>query len=275
MANIDKEKQKELDQLVKAALADGIIDGREMKTLLAKAEDLGMDPDTFEIIVEAKRIKIENRKALFKKIIKRWPFIVGGLVILIIALLISNYRSKAAKEREEEIAANGCENFEDCLAKYQFDGCYYYMNKEYDSKSEDAKKSWQFLTGEETEQQSMLKRLISSQISYWAREKQFEKAHNILQELVIQAKYNLNTSNEKENIPYNEEVTFYNNLLEDIINKMLLEKEPKDKILLYCKSFKAIAVGNENDKKFFGGYDSYVLSNEPYKNALVKINEEK
>jgi hypothetical protein len=33
-------------------------------------------------------------------------------------------------------------------------------------------------------------------------------------------------------------------------------------------------VGNEKNKGFFGGYNSYELSNSPYEKALVKVNEQ-
>ena len=83
----------------------------------------------------------------------------------------------------------------------------------------------------------------------------------------------MNTDDEDANAPYNEEISFYNNLLDDLINKMIIDKEPIETLLLYAKSYKSIAVGDVNNKGLLGGFNSYVLSNEPYKNSLVKINE--
>ena len=276
-----QENQKELDKLIDAALADNVLTGREIEILLEKAKSLGMDPGAFEIMIEAKRFKKENKKTIFQQLnkviyqgkneygdnkdfkLRLWQLLAVLVFIFMLVFLIVKGNLSESNDRSEVINKFGCENFDDCLSKYKFEGSYYYMSKLPEG-----------TTDFKEEKNSMMKRLIASQISYWTREKNYEKAYNILQELVINAKYNLNTDDKKENIPYNEEVSFYNNLLEDIVNKMIVDKEPKETILLYCKSFKSIAIGDESNKGFFGGYKSYILSDEPYKNALVKINEE-
>lgn len=279
-----QENKKEFDKLIEAALADNVLTGREMEILLEKAKSLGMDPGAFEIMIEAKRFKKENKKTIFQKLnkviyqeknkhgenknfkLRLWQLLAVLVFIFLLVSLVVKGSVNEANDRAEAINKFNCENFDDCLSKYKFEGSYYYMNQLKEEKFDN------LLFG--SEKKSMMKRLISGQISYWTREKNYEKAYNILQELVINAKYNLNTDDKKENIPYNEEVSFYNNLLDDIVNKMFVDKESKETILLYCKSFKSIAIGDEKNKGFFGGYNSYVLSDEPYRNALVKINEE-
>ena len=54
---------------------------------------------------------------------------------------------------------------------------------------------------------------------------------------------------------------------------MLVCSQPKAKILKYAKSIKPIVVGNEDDTSIFGGYNSYVLSNQPYDDAVTKIKK--
>ena len=65
-----QENKKEFDKLIEAALADNVLTGREMEILLEKAKSLGMDPGAFEIMIEAKRFKKENKKTIFQKLNK-------------------------------------------------------------------------------------------------------------------------------------------------------------------------------------------------------------
>jgi hypothetical protein len=95
----------------------------------------------------------------------------------------------------------------------------------------------------------------------------------VLQEFNFEAKFNLNTDDEDENVRYNEEVSFYNNLLDTLINKMIVESQPKNILLLYSKSFKPIVIGDDKNKGILGGFNSYLLSDQPYKLAIAKVNE--
>ena len=191
---------------------------------------------------------------------------VAWFFVMMVLLGVMAYFGKSHKDGDSGFFAKsqspkdkyGCSNFQDCISKYEFDGAYYFYSK-------DPLKS-----------KEMLMELISSQVSYWSKEKNFEKAYDVLHEYKIEADYNLNTDvaeNEK-NIAYNNQANFYNNLLDDLINKMLITDQPKETILNYCKAFKPVVVGNEKNKGFFGGYNSYELSNSPYEKVLVKVNEQ-
>lgn len=169
-----------------------------------------------------------------------------------------------------------CDSFQDCLSKNEFDGAYAF----YSLKKQEVEAMGSMTAGGANEKRKKseeliqnYQQLISSQFSFWVKQKNFERAFNILQEYFIEAKYNLNTDDEDENVQYNAEVSFYNNLLDDLINKMIIESQPKEVLLLYCKSFKPIVKGDENNKGLLGGFNSYVLSDEPYKSALEKVNE--
>jgi hypothetical protein len=196
-------------------------------------------------------------------------FMIFGLFL--ISLLISCGDEKTDQIRDKY----KCDNFEDCLSKNEFNGAYEYYSlkkQEIEAKGGNSKlNNW--LGGEGDELNKKYHQLINAQLSFWIKEKNFERAFNILQEYLIEAKYNLNTDDEDENLQYNSEVTFYNNLLDDLINKMIIEGQPKEVLFLYCKSFKPIVKGDDNNKGLLGGFNSYVLSNDPYKLALEKINE--
>jgi hypothetical protein len=89
----------------------------------------------------------------------------------------------------------------------------------------------------------------------------------------MMATYNLQTDDETANDEYNEEAGFMNSQLEFIIGQMLVSGEEKGTILKYAKSLKPIVIGNEDDTSMFGGYNSYVLSNQPYDDAIDKIKK--
>jgi hypothetical protein len=211
---------------------------------------------------------------LLKKNKIRSIFILQASVLF--SLLISCGDEKMDKKIEELKEKYHCDNFQDCLSKNEFDGAYDF----YSLKKQEIEAMGSMTAGGANEkrkkEEELLKnyqQLISAQFSFWAKQKNFERAFNILQEYNFAAKYNLNTDDEDENVQYNSEVTFYNNLLDDLINKMIIESQPKEVLLLYCKSFKPIVKGDENNKGLLGGFNSYVLSNEPSKLALTKVNE--
>ena len=115
----------------------------------------------------------------------------------------------------------------------------------------------------------MFKKLISGQVNYWCTQKNFEKAVHILKEYTITATYNL--SENTENDKYNEEAGFVNAQLDNIIGQMIISGIEKNKIKNYAKSYKPIVVGNEKDKSLLGNYNSYLLSNQPYEDAIKRI----
>lgn len=265
---------KELQKLIEIAVADGQISEKEKKVLLKRAIEEGVDKDEFEMYLDSLLLKPKKSKQLFdswnawyqpkseesKKRIKAKIGLAAMMVLFSIMAVIfettKREKNKVKVQTPEE--KYGCSNFQDCLSKYQFDGAYYFYSNDINKTKE------------------MLMELISAQVSYWSREKNFEKAYDVLHEYKIEADYNLNTDdaeNEK-NIAYNNQANYYNNLLDDLINKMLITDQPKETILNYCKAFKPVVVGNEKNKGFFGGYNSYELSNSPYEKALVKVNEQ-
>lgn len=156
----------------------------------------------------------------------------------------------------------GCNSFDDCLTTYNFEGAYYFYNQE-----ADLDKLEKFIKGDK--KYIMFKKLISAQVNYWCTQKNFEKAIHILKEYTITATYNL--SEKAENDEYNEEVGFVNAQLDNIIGQMMISGIDKVKIKKYAKSFKPIVVGNEKDKSLLGNYNSYLLSNQPYEDAVKRI----
>jgi hypothetical protein len=187
-----------------------------------------------------------------------WALIFGAP-----GYLIYNYfQDKQEKADKQQDVANGfgCESFEDCLGKYKFEGAYHYY-AEIDGEDDPESKEVNF------------KKLISAQVNFWCGQKDFEKAYSILNEYTMVASYNLQTDDESANDKYNDEAGFMNSQMEFIIIQMLVCSQPKAKILKYAKSLKPIVVGNEDDTSIFGGYNSYVLSNQPYDDAVTKIKK--
>jgi len=190
--------------------------------------------------------------------------------------MISCGDEKMDIERDELKEKYHCNSFQDCLSKNEFDGAYAF----YSLKKQEIEAMGSKTVGganekrkKEEELNQNYQQLINAQFSFWVKQKNFETAFNVLQEFNFEAKYNLNTDDEDENVRYNEEVSFYNNLLDSLINKMIIESQPKNILLLYCKSFKPIVIGDVNNKGILGGFNSYVLSDQPYKFAIEKVNE--
>jgi hypothetical protein len=207
---------------------------------------------------------------LLKK--NKFEFIFRLFWLLIFTLFISCGDKKTDELKEKY----HCDSFEDCLSKNEFDGAYafYSLKKqevEQDLKNQGLMESYKMEIVDVLNKN--YKQLISAQFSFWVKQKNFETAFNVLQEFNFEAKYNLNTVDEDENVRYNEEVSFYNNLLDTLINKMIVESQPKKILLLYCKSFKPIVIGDAKNKGILGGFNSYLLSDQPYKLAITKVNE--
>ena len=200
-------------------------------------------------------------------------FLLGSFII---CLLISCGDEKMDKKRDELKEKYHCDSFQDCLSKNEFDGAYaFYSLKKQEIEAMGSKTAGgaNEKRKKEEELNQNYQQLISAQFSFWVKQKNFETAFNVLQEFNFEAKYNLNTDDEDENVRYNEEVSFYNNLLDSLINKMIIESQPKNILLLYCKSFKPIVIGDVNNKGVLGGFNSYVLSDQPYKLAIEKVKE--
>jgi hypothetical protein len=182
------------------------------------------------------------------------------ILVLIVLLVPSYFGYKYYNDQKKLTDKLGCESFEDCLSKYKFEGAYHYYEEIEDKPFSD-------------EKYFSFKKLISAQVNYWCNQKDFQKAYTVLNEHTMMATYNLKTDDESDNDEYNEEAGFMNSQLEYIIGQMLVNGEEKTTIVKYAKSLKPIVVGNVNDKSIFGGYDSYVLSNQPYDAAVFKINK--
>jgi len=207
---------------------------------------------------------------LLKK--NKFEFIFRLFWLLIFTLFISCGDKKTDELKEKY----HCDSFEDCLSKNEFDGAYaFYSLKKQEVEAMGSMTAYgaDEKRKKEDELNKNYQQLISTQFSFWVNQKNFERAFNVIQEFNFEAKYNLNTDDEDENVRYNEEVSFYNNLLDTLINKMIVESQPKNILLLYSKSFKPIVIGDTKNKGILGGFNSYLLSDQPYKLAIAKVNE--
>lgn len=214
---------------------------------------------------------------LLKKNKIEFIFRLFGLLIFTLIISCGNEEKEKKEKKMAELKEKyHCDSFEDCLSKNEFDGAYafYSLKKQ---EVEQILKNSSLMESYQMESVDALNKnyqqLISAQFSFWVNQKNFERAFNVIQEFNFEAKYNLNTDDEDENVKYNEEVSFYNNLLDTLINKMIVESQPKNILLLYSKSFKPIVIGDANNKAILGGFNSYLLSDQPYKSAIEKVNE--
>ena len=59
---------EQLEQLIDAALADGVLTEKEKQILFRKAEALGIDLDEFEMVLDARLFKLQNNKTTLNRI---------------------------------------------------------------------------------------------------------------------------------------------------------------------------------------------------------------
>ena len=96
---------EELENLIEAALEDGVLTAKEKQVLLKKAQSMGIDPDEFEIVLDARLVKIKKEnehKGQYKAIVghkKTWKlflyllpwFILIAIVVLEWVFLFGEY----------------------------------------------------------------------------------------------------------------------------------------------------------------------------------------
>jgi Skp family chaperone for outer membrane proteins len=290
-------------KLIDSCLADGKLTKEEREVLLNRAEIDGLDQGEFMVHLDAllhikKKTLRHSSEPFLKKTIYHRPegyrkqeiqpgaldtfkgalsggvkkkyedvykkeinfrvyhlmmILVGVLGILVIIFSsISSYQ----KGQGDLIAKYGCTSFDDCLSQYQFDGAYHFYSSSYES-----------------QKQEQLRKLISAQVTFWSDKNDYQKAYSILSEYTFEHSPKLSTDDKSANDNYNTEASFYNDQINELVAKMKIADEPLELILKYAKLFKPIVIGNENDKGFFGGFNSYVLSEQPYEKALEKIND--
>lgn len=183
---------------------------------------------------------------------------VRTLIIISISLLVFSifYFDKSDLSQDKP----SCNSFDACISSYDFETAYVFYN-EIDGKNDPSAKYFSF------------KKLISAQVNFWCGKKDFKKAFNILNEHTMMASYKLNTDDEKANDSYNEEAGFMNSQLEFIINEMLIEGIDKKTIKKFAVGMKPIVIGDNNNISFLGEFNSYVLSDRPYKEIIKRINK--
>lgn len=298
-------------KLIDSYLADGKLTKEEKEVLLKRAAKDGLDHDEFELYIQGllDKIKKERRnkthknissilkKSIFQSSNKhiKIPFeksdgiindmkgvLFGGVkkekeyktfripafnfrvyhILLIVGLFltfvtISFFNTLSYNKTQNELLSKyRCTNFDDCLSKFEFDGAYHFY-----SQAKGSKKN------------RKLKELISAQITFWSVKGDFAKAYSILSE------YTFNYSPElsfapgySSNSNYNIEANFYNDQVDKLISKMIIQDMDKGIVMQYFKLYKPLVVGDEKDKNFAGNFNSSVLSEEPYEKALIKYN---
>lgn len=292
-----------LQNLIDAALEDGKLTKKEKEVLFKRAEKDGLDLAEFELNLNAtfqknKRTSKQGSEPFLKKTIYHRPegykkqevqpgaldtfkgALSGGvkkeyedvykkeinfrvyhlMMILagVIGILVIVFSSISAydKGQKELIAKYGCTSFDDCLSQYQFDGAYHFYSSSNGSQKNEK-----------------LRKLISAQVTFWSDKNDFQKAYSVLSEYTFEHSPKLSTDDEDANDDYNSEASFYNDQIKELVAKMKMANEPMDRILKYAELYKPTVIGNEDDKGFLGGYNSYVLSQGPYEKALEKLND--
>ena len=200
-----------LEELIDSALADGKLSRIEKKILLKKAKDEGYDLDEVEIYLNARlhEVKRERWNRIPSDTKGFFKMIIGFLLLLIPLIIWGNWDSivMTTKNRITSISC-GCDNVDDCLAKYKFEEARKFVNNiEYDENDED-------VNSKKGRKISELYKIFCSESYYWISQNEFKRAEISLNEL-----RNLDVSNYYDDISENAKDEKYLDLVFNIISK--------------------------------------------------------
>ena len=200
---------------------DGKISDKEKVTLLKRARELGIEEDEFEIylnskIYDKKKARVELFLSYFKNYFKDISFdpndkkskikllfkIALPLFIILIPLTLILHSNK---EKEQDVP---CENIDDCLGKYKF---------------EEARKLVSQEEGSWDAESIAMRKIVFAEAYYWVKNKEYEKALNVIDETSALAMYSYGTDNyrlKKKN-------KIRTDILNRIIEKIIYEEDFK------------------------------------------------
>jgi hypothetical protein len=255
-----------LKKLIDASLADGKIRSKERMILVNKAVNEGLDKHEFELYLdglrharkkEATSANIDkagtflNKVGAFFKWIseKKSRVIVAAIIVLFLIIFIPECGSTEIEKQQEKYQTEfKCDNVEDCLTQYNFDGARAYASiLEY---------SW--------DKNDAMQKIISSEVNYYISNDEYEKAKtsaleagkffiykdalpnainnlidkekvsdaiSILSKYTFEQAYELDGNNHYNN-SYNDEANYYNDMINSVFTNALFN-ENKD-VLKKC-----------------------------------------
>tara|TARA_B100000768_G_scaffold109652_1_gene101675 strand:- start:319 stop:1104 length:786 start_codon:yes stop_codon:yes gene_type:complete len=210
---------EELKTLIDASLADGKISSKERQVLTSRAESDGLNKDEFELYLDSlahstkKDAKgmVDKSMPFFKWLVaKKRRVAIAAFILLGILQVIFEMISGVAQNSEnaQKLEERGCANLEDCITKYKFEEARNYYDEKYNFNED------------------KLRKIVSSEVSYYVSQGALEMALRSVNEYDFFHGFEPQGRSD-ENTYYNEEVNWYNTMIE----KTLVDFE-EDKVNL-------------------------------------------
>lgn len=168
-----------LEELIDNALLDGKLSKNEIEIIVKKAVNEGYDLDEVKIYLNARlhEVRRERWNRIPKATKKTFAIIIANIMFLSAIILVANWDSITSKATA---ISCGCENVDDCLAKYKFEEA-----RKYASKLDDYKYNDDFFpkkTGENPKADAFFK-IICTETDYWINQYDLKRAEASLKEL--------------------------------------------------------------------------------------------
>jgi len=251
---------EELKKLIDASMADGKISSKERKVLIARAVSEGLDKDEFDLYLDSLTHSVKTESAgLISKVVpflkwiaeKKRRVIIAFYVVLFIGSGFAYLIGGAFMGADGALKSSerGCASMEDCITNYKFEEARQYA-------SEDGGGRWD------------MQKIISSEVSYYASQQELDMAFRSIMEYSFSNGFEPQGRTE-DNEYYNEEVNWYNSVVESILVDFESD-ETKLKKLLY--SIKPLAkIGEIMSRDFFSYLNEYSFDKDnSKKDELIK-----
>ena len=252
---------EELKKLIDASMADGKISSKERKVLIARAVSEGLDKDEFDLYLDSLTHSVKTESAgLISKVVpflkwiaeKKRRVIIAFYVVLFIGSGFAYLIGGAFMGADGALKSSerGCASMEDCITNYKFEEARQYA-------SEDGGGRWD------------MQKIISSEVSYYASQQELDMAFRSIMEYTFSNGFKAQ-GRKDDNEYYNEEVNWYNSVVETILVDFESD-ETKLKKLVY--SIKPLAIIGEMFKKSDDDeyYDEYTFEKDnSIKDELIK-----
>jgi hypothetical protein len=254
---------EELKKLIDASMADGKISSKERKVLIARAVSEGLDKDEFDLYLDSLTHSVKTESAgLISKVVpflkwiaeKKRRVIIAFYVVLFIGSGFAYLIGGAFMGADGALKSSerGCASMEDCITNYKFEEARQYVSEDGGGRNG-----------------GKIRKIISSEVSYYASQQELDMAFRSIMEYSFSNGFEPQ-GRTMDNEYYNEEVNWYNSVVESILVDFESD-ETKLKKLVY--SIKPLAKIGEMFKKSDDGeyHDEYTFEKDnSIKDELIK-----
>ena len=244
-----------LKSLIESSQIDGKLSSKEREVIINKAENEGHNRDEFEIYLDGQFQLIESEsvfkiffKWIWQKKDRRGAFFIVAAFLAFLGFRILTYYVIPSTSNFLTKVERGCDDMDDCIAKYKFDEATLYVNENpWDYEGPDDKR-----------------KIRKANVNYFLLNTANEQAY------MLMADYHFESSFPTSDYwldAYNVEVEWFNQVVESIIIESENNQELLRKLILMLKPLakKDIKASRRDKKK-----DHYIADDSRKKELLKK-----